>query len=157
MTQPQTTAAHSQVVTNRYQIVYPAHAPRASDPHYRAFEEYRRRHVATAVCFVGQRVGFDQCADALGHAIPNQPGNGGHGLELHHRTLEFSLLNSVDLKALQVDYPFLTDSAAVEAWAEKEGNLEWLCAKHHRGAGGIHHAAYADFEASLYIRGLLSP
>ncbi|MGH7723657.1 MAG: hypothetical protein ACRENL_12655 [Candidatus Dormibacteria bacterium] len=30
------------------------------------------------------------------------------------------------------------------------------CAKHHRGVGGIHHAAYADFEASLYIRSLIS-
>lgn len=148
------TPAHSQQVTNRYQISFPDHAPRATDPHYKAFETYRRLHVAAATCFVGQRVGFDQCADALGHAIPDQPGSG--GLELHHHTIEFSLLNSVDLRALQVDYPFLTDSAAVQAWAETEGNLMWLCAKHHRGTGGIHHAAFADFEASLYIRSLLT-
>jgi hypothetical protein len=156
MTLPIVTPAHSQQVTNRYQIVFPDHAPRATDPHYRAFETYRRLHIATSVCFVGQRIGFDQCADAMGAAIPDQPANGGRGLELHHHTLEFSLLNSVDLKALEVDYPFLTDSAAVQVWAETADNLQPLCAKHHRGAGGIHHAAYADFEASLYIRGLLS-
>lgn len=149
------TPAHSQQVTNRYQISYPEHAPRATDPHYKAFETYRRLHIGAAVCFVGQRVGFDECADALGAPMPEQPGAHSHGLELHHHTLEFSLLNSVDLKALEVDYPFLTDSGAVQAWAETEGNLIFLCAKHHRGSGGIHHAAYADFEASLYIRGLI--
>ena len=105
----------------------------------------------------GERVGFDECADALGASILVQPGAGGHGLELHHHTLEFSLLNSVDLKALQVDYPFLVDSAAIQVWAETAGNLMFICARHHRGAGGIHHAAYADFEASLYVRNLLLP
>lgn len=151
-----TTAAHSQAITNRYQLTYPEHAPRATDPHYRAFEAYRRLHVDQAVCDVGRRVGFDECADALGHAIPDQPGAGGHGLELHHAVLEFSLLNSVDLAALQVDFPFLVDAAAVDVWAEGAGNLQFLCSRHHRGAGGIHHAAYADFEASLYIRSLIS-
>ncbi|HEY5055086.1 MAG TPA: hypothetical protein VII58_02930, partial [Acidobacteriaceae bacterium] len=77
--------------------------------------------------------------------------------EAHHRIIEFALLNSIDLKALEVDFPFLTDSNAVEAWAEGAGNLEFICAKHHRGVGGIHHAAYADFEAGLYVRSLFSP
>lgn len=149
------TPAHSQQVTNRYQIAYPEHQPRATDPHYKAFETYRRDHITEAVCYVGQRVGFDECADALGAAILTQPGSG-HGLELHHHVLEFSLLNSVDLKALEVDFPFLTDSAQIASWAESETNLVFLCAKHHRGVGGIHHAAYADFEASLYIRDLIT-
>ena len=153
---PLVTPAHSQAITNRYLLSFPDHAPRATDPHYKAFETYRRLHVKTAVCYVGQRVGYDECAEALGASILEQPGSG-HGLELHHHTLEFSLLNSVDLKALVIDYPFLVDSAAVQAWAETEGNLQFLCAKHHRGTGGIHHAAYADFEASLYVRNLITP
>jgi hypothetical protein len=45
----------------------------------------------------------------------------------------------------------------VAAWAETDANFMWLCAKHHRGAGGIHHAAAADFEAELYIRDLIGP
>lgn len=147
--------AHDQKVTNHYQISYPSHEPRATDPHYKAFNTYRQLHVAKAVCFVGRRVGFDECADALGFGIPNQPNASGHGLELHHKVIEFSLLNSVDLAALAVDYPFLVDSAAIPAWAEGEDNLQFLCARHHRGTGGIHHAAYADFEAALYIRALL--
>lgn len=155
---PVITAAHSQRVTNTYQLTYPDHEPRATDPHYKAFATYRRLHIAEATCLVGQRVGFDECADALGEGIPIQPqfGTPGRGLEAHHKVLEFALLNSVDLKALQVDFPFLVDSAAVQAWAETAGNLEFICAKHHRGSGGIHHAAYADFEAALYIRGLIS-
>jgi hypothetical protein len=149
------TPAHVQRTTNTYLISFPDHAPRATDPHYKAFETYRKLHVASAVCYVGQRIGYDECADALGASILTQPGSG-HGLELHHHTLEFSLLNSVDLKALEVDFPFLTDSASVQAWAETAGNLGWYCAKHHRGMGGIHHAAYADFEASMYVRGLIT-
>lgn len=146
--------AHSQTVTNRYILTYHDHAPRATDPHYKAFNVYRRKWIDTAVCLVGARVGFDECRDALGAQIVNQPSAGGHGLELHHKVIEFALLNSVDLKALEVDFPFLIDSAAIDAWAEGAGNLEFICAKHHRGSGGIHHAAYADFEASLYVRSL---
>ena len=32
----------------------------------------------------------------------------------------------------------------------------WLCLKHHRGAGGIHHAAYADYEAQKYVHNLIT-
>lgn len=85
----------------------------------------------------------------------NQPGTA--GLELHHKVLEFSLINEVDLTALQLDFPDLMDEAAVQAWAETAPNFMFLCAKHHRGAGGIHHAAAADFEAELYIRDLIGP
>lgn len=151
---PVVTPAHSQQVSNHYLITYPDHQPRASDPHYKGFNAYRKLHVASAVCFVGLRVGFDECADAAGDPILVQPGSG-HGLELHHRIIEFSLLNSVDLKALEVDFPFLTDSTMISDWAETEQNLVFICAKHHRGSGGIHHAAYADFEASLYVRNLI--
>ena len=155
-TTPVVTAAHSQKVTNTYLISYPDHAPRASDPHYKAFAAYRAAHIAQATCFVGARVGFDQCSDALGASMLEQPSLSGHGLELHHKVLEFSLLNSIDLKALMVDYPFLVDSAAIATWSEGSGNLEFICAKHHRGIGGIHHAAYADFEAELYVKSLIT-
>lgn len=85
----------------------------------------------------------------------DQPGHS--GIELHHHFLEFAVINSVDLHAIEVDYPDLTNLEKVAAWAESDPNFMWLCAKHHRGVGGAHHAAYADFEASLYIRNLLSP
>jgi hypothetical protein len=149
------TPKHDQRTTNHYVIHYPAHAPREGDPHYAAFNAYHRANSHKSVCFVGQRLGFDQCADAQGKAMLDQPGH--PGLELHHKVLEFSLINAVDLAAIALDFPDLTDEEKVAAWAETEPNFMWLCAKHHRGAGGIHHAAAADFEAELYVRDLIGP
>ncbi len=148
-------AAHDQKVTNRYVLHYPPHAPREDDPHYHAFHPYRTAHADVAVCYVGSRVGYDQCADAQGRAMPHQPRKGGLGLELHHSHLEFALLNSVDVEAIRKDFPDLTDAAKVVAWAESDANFMWLCARHHRGSGGAHHAAYADFLAEPYVRGLV--
>jgi len=54
------------------------------------------------------------------------------------------------------NFPNLTDPAKVADWAESDPNFLWMCPLHHRGAGGAHHAAYADFEASLYIKGLIT-
>lgn len=147
--------AHDQAVTNHYVIHYPAHEPRTGDPNYAAFEAYHKANEATGVCYVGKRLGFDQCADAQGQPMTDQPGH--PGLELHHKILEFATINAVDIAALDVDFPDLTDVAKVAAWAESEPNFMWLCAKHHRGAGGIHHAAAADWSAELYIRDLIGP
>ena len=155
MTRPLVTPAHSQQVSNHYHVAYPAHEPRTSDPHYAAFNAYRRAHIAEAACYTGRRVGFDECMDAQGKPVGPQP-NGGHGLELHHHYLEFATVNAVDLAALEVDYPDLTDADKVGAWAESDANFMWLCAKHHRGFGGVHHAAAADWEASQYVANLLS-
>ncbi|MGH7749745.1 MAG: hypothetical protein ACREQ5_34015, partial [Candidatus Dormibacteria bacterium] len=114
---------------------------------------YHRKNSAKSACYVGLRLGFSECADAQGHSMLDQPGH--PGLELHHKILEFSVINEVDLAALEVDYPNLTDPAKVAAWAETDPNFVWYCAKHHRGVGGVHHAAAADFEAALYVKGLI--
>jgi hypothetical protein len=143
---------HVQKVTHRYQLRYEAHEPRQGDPHYQAFNAYHRANQGKGVCYVGARVGFDECADAHGGPLLTQPGA---SLELHHKILEFAVLNEVDVKALEVDFPNLTDPEKVKVWAETDANFMWLCAKHHRGDGGAHDAAYADFEASLYVRGLI--
>lgn len=134
------TPEHSQQVTNHYHIHYPEHAPRTSDPHYHAFEAYRKAHKDTAVCYTGQRVGFDECKG---------------GLELHHHFLEFAVVNAVSLEALGVDFPNLTDPEKVAEWAESDANFMWLCALHHRGYGGVHHAAAADWQAAQYVQNLL--
>lgn len=148
------TPAHSQQVTNHYHLAYPAHAPRTDDPHYAAFNAYHAANQGGAVCYVGRRVGLDECRDAQGSPVI-QPAQG-NGLELHHRVLEFAVLNEVDLTALEVDFPDLDDPEKVAVWAESDPNFMWLCAKHHRSMTGIHHAAAADFEASMYVQNLLS-
>jgi hypothetical protein len=75
---------------------------------------------------------------------------------LHHAHIEFSLANGIDIAAIMVDYPSLTDDAAVQAWVESEPNLRWICAFHHRGHAGAHVAAHADWEAGQYIKALIS-
>ncbi|MBS2531577.1 hypothetical protein KGQ20_02200 [Catenulispora sp. NF23] len=136
------TPAHAQAVTNHYTIHYPDHAPRESDPHYKDFEHYRATHVDTAACQFALDRGGDttECAG---------------GLELHHAIVEFSLANSIDLELLERDYPGISDPAKLGAWIESGKNLAFLCAKHHRGHGGIHHASASDWVAEKYIRNLI--
>ena len=137
------TDAHKQHVTHSYWVSYPEHPAREDDPHYRDFEEYHRRTKDSAVCAVGEhRSDFSECSL-------------GKPLELHHSHVEFSLQNGVDLKWLEKDYPGISDPNAVGAWVESADNLTWLCEAHHRGAGGIHVAAAADYEAAKYVRNLI--
>lgn len=136
--------AHLQKASHTYFVNYPAHPARTSDPHYRDFEEYRRRTKSTAQCATGLHRGdFSECS-------LDKP------LELHHAHIEFSLQNGVDLSWLEKDYPGVSDPDSVGAWIETADNLEWLCEAHHRGPGGVHVASSADFEAEKYVRGLIT-
>lgn len=134
-------AAHDQAVTNHYVVHFPEHAPREGDPHYKDFEHYRRTHVATARCQFAIETGDDsECAG---------------GLELHHDHVEFSLQNGISLKRLEHIYPGIGNPHDLGAWVESGANLVFLCAKHHRGHGGIHHASAADYEAQKLVPRLI--
>lgn len=144
MTEPGDVVAHTQTASHRYTVHYPEHPARADDPHYKDFEEFRRRTKDTAQCAIGAHRGdFSECS-------LDQP------LELHHAHVEFSLQNGVDLAWLERDYPGISNPDEVGAWIETGDNLEWLCEFHHRGHGGVHVAAAADFEAERYVRGLIT-
>jgi len=138
-------AAHQQNITHRYVMHYPEHAPRADDQHYAAFEAYRRHTKATAVCYVGERAGHDSCSTGP--------------LELHHAVLEFATANAADPVALHRDFPEVSEHATADeiaAWVESSpGAFRWLCAFHHRGHGGAHTASHADWQAQLYVPGLI--
>lgn len=140
------TAAHDQSETHRYVMHFPEHAPRESDPHYAAFAAYRRHTKDSAVCYVGERVGFGNCSSGP--------------LELHHAVLEFAVANAADPKALHRDFPDIGADATAEeiaAWLESSpAEFRWLCAFHHRGHGGAHTASHADWTAQLYVPGLIS-
>ncbi len=138
------TAAHDQQITHRYVVHYPDHQPRTDDPHYADFEAYRRRTHAAARCAVAVAVGDDADCDLE------------HPLELHHAHIEFALANEVDLARLERAYPGVSTPDQVGAWIETADNLEWLCRAHHRGPGGVHTAAAADFEAAKFVHGLIS-
>lgn len=138
-------AAHDQASAHRYTVHYPDHAPRDGDPHYAAFNAYRKHNIAGAVCYVGERAGHDLCTP---------------GLELHHAVLEFAIVNAVDAAALHRDFPEVSDHATAEEiaqWAESSpGQFRWLCQYHHRGHGGAHTASHADWSAQLYVPDLIT-
>lgn len=136
------TAAHDQSESHAYVMHYPEHPARTDDPHYKDFEHYRKTHVHNAVCGFAARRGGDT-SECQG------------GLELHHAHVEFSLQNGVDLALLERDYPGISNADEVGAWVETGDNFVFYCAFHHRGHGGVHVAAAADFEASHYVRHLI--
>jgi hypothetical protein len=140
--EPPVVPAHTQATTHHYVTHFPPHPPRAEDPHYRDFEAYRRRTKDTARCQFAVECGDDsEC-----HG----------GLELHHTHVEFSLQNGVDLARLEHLYPGISDPEQVGEWIETAPNFQWLCAFHHRGHGGVHTAAAADYEASKWVKGLIT-
>jgi hypothetical protein len=142
------TAAHEQNETHHYTVRFPEHPARTDDPHYVDFNHIHRAWKADPErwrCAVGAHRGdFSECD-------LTKP------LELHHSHVEFSLQNGVDLAWLEVDYPGISDPAAVGAWVESADNLEVLCVFHHRGHGGKHVASASDFEAERYVKGLIEP
>ncbi len=135
--------AHEQTFVHRYQVAYPAHGPRPGDPHYVTFEAYRREHVSSAMCAFAVERGGDE-TECHG------------GLELHHGHIEWAMLNEVDFALLEHEYPGISDPSQVGAWIEGPSNLVFYCEWHHRGHGGVHTATSSDFEASHFVRHLIS-
>ncbi|MGH8359062.1 MAG: hypothetical protein ACRESF_16355 [Pseudomonas sp.] len=120
------------------------------------FNHYHQLTRATARCYVGERIGYDDCRDAQGN--PASIGGDGQqaGLELHHAHVEFSLQQGISLTALEVDYPGISNPNDLGAWVETATNFRWLCVFHHRGPGGAHTASHSDWEAEQYVKGLIS-
>ena len=116
------TAAHDQMMTIHVETHVPDHSPREDDPHYHLFEQAKARL---------KRQGLWKCiiADDLCGGEP----------ELHHTYIEFSQINEVDPKKLQESLGLHFDNDEdFQKWAESPGNLEVLCANHHRTHYGIH-------------------
>ena len=116
------TAAHDQMMTIHVETHVPDHAPREDDPHYHLFEQAKARL---------KRQGLWKCiiADELCGGEP----------ELHHTYIEFSQINEVDPKKVQESLGLHFDNdEEFQKWAESPGNLEVLCANHHRTHYGIH-------------------
>ncbi|HWG22813.1 hypothetical protein [Actinospica sp.] len=116
------TAAHDQMMTVHIETHVPDHSPREDDPHYHLFEQAKARL---------KRQGLWKCiiADELCGGEP----------ELHHTFIEFSQINEVDPKKIQQSLGLHFDNDEdFQKWAESPGNLEVLCANHHRTHYGIH-------------------
>ena len=116
------TAAHDQMMTIHVETHVPDHSPREDDPHYHLFEQAKARL---------KRQGLWKCiiADELCGGEP----------ELHHTYIEFSQINEVDPKKVEESLGLHFDNdEEFQVWAESPGNLEVLCANHHRTHYGIH-------------------
>lgn len=151
-------AAHSQSVSHAYVVHFPEHPPRDGDPHYIDFTHYHRKTRATARCYTGERVGFQDCRDAQGNPVVIDANGQMSGMELHHAHVEFALQQGISLEALEKDYPGISNPNEVGAWVESEANFRWLCVFHHRtNAGGAHAVSHSDWEGSQYVRGLTAP
>ena len=116
------TLEHDQMLTVHILTHVPEHSPREDDPHYHLFEQAKARL---------KRQGMWKCIidDDLCDGEP----------ELHHTHVEFSQINQVDEKKIMqaLGLHFETDED-FQKWAESPGNLEVLCANHHRAHYGIH-------------------
>ncbi len=150
------TPAHDQTESHHYIVHFPAHPARVNDPHYKDFDAYHRKNRPTARCYIGEHIGFADCKDAQGHPVTIDANGEQSGIELHHAHIEFALQNSVDLAALEVDYPGISNPDEVGAWVETGANFRWLCVFHHRAEGGAHTASHSDWEAGQYVLGLIS-
>lgn len=134
--------AHDQRLTLHLLAHVPAHDPRASDPHYALFNQAKARLKRQGLwrCVIGDEL----CAG---------------GPELHHTHLEFSEINAVDpqkvARALGLHFDADED---FQTWAESPGNLEVLCAQHHRAHYGVHMIPGPLWETLRFHRaGTLAP
>jgi len=116
------TAAHDQLMTLHLKQHVEAHEPREDDPHYHLFEQAKARL---------KKQGLWKCV------IDDDLCDGGP--ELHHSHVEFSEIGSTDPgKVSRALGLHLESDEDFQVWAESPGNLEVLCAAHHRTRYGIH-------------------
>jgi hypothetical protein len=116
------TEAHEQPLTLHLITNVPEHQPREDDPHYHLFEQVKARM---------KRQGLWKC-------VINDDYCGGN-VELHHSHIEFSQTGGIDLDKLNKQLGLdLDNDDDFQKWIESPGNLEALCAVHHRTHFGVH-------------------
>lgn len=116
------TDAHDQGLTLHLITHVPAHEPREEDPHYHLFEQVKARM---------KRQRLWRCAINDNYC--------GGNVELHHSHIEFSQAGGVDLDKINRQLGLhLDDDGDFQEWIESPGNLEPLCAVHHRTHFGVH-------------------
>lgn len=130
------TAAHDQSETLHILMHVPDHAPREDDPHYHLFEQAKTRLKRQGLwkCVIGD----DLCEGQL---------------ELHHTHVEHSQINAADPGKIEAALGLhFENDEDFQRWAESPGNLEVLCAAHHRTHYGVHVLPAALWEANRWRR-----
>lgn len=134
-TQSAQVAAHTQIDREAIVFYYPDHQPRETDPHYHLFNAAKKRILAAGVgCWIcGTR----------------------ENLELHHSECEYAAATGVDVERFTELFPdyHVTDEESFLCYVESEGNLQVLCALHHRSPyAGIHHCPFPNWKLQRYWR-----
>lgn len=144
---PDIIVAHEQKFSHSYLVTYPAHHPRASDPHKRDFDAWKqdRRTSGTYYC--------DWAHDHRNGDTSECDNE--HPLEAHHKVVELAMVNEVDFTLLEHDYPGISNPDAAGKWIDSDANLTLYCVFHHRGPMGVHCASYSDFGSEAYVRNLI--
>ena len=138
---------HEQRITHAYLVHYPAHAPRAQDPHHVDFEKWKRQR---------EEDGTHYCDFAHDHrGGDTSECDNEHPLEAHHKVVELAMLNEVDFALLEQDFPGISDPGTAGTWIDSDKNLTLLCSYHHRGPMGVHVASSSDFTSEGYVRNLI--
>jgi hypothetical protein len=109
-------AAHDQLVTVRLVEHIPPHGPRGA-----AFNRAKKRM---------KELGLDKCMI--------EGCDTGATLEYHHSIIEHAWQGGVDVAKLNNAYGLHLTDDEFAAWVQSPGNLEPLCAVHHRTQLGIH-------------------
>lgn len=133
--------------------VYPPHAPREEDGHYKIFHHAQHRliHVLGVGCWIG---GANLAQITAGLAVGHRC-YGATQLEAHHAVAEFAGLSEIDWQKVARDFPQanLHSDEDFLSFAESEGGLMILCDIHHRHAGrGIHSITYPVWLLDRYAR-----
>ena len=154
-----TVLAHQQRFTHSYLVSYPAHGPRARDPHRHDFEEWKRRRKAAGTWHcdfaIEHRKGdFSECYPWAASMVPHGVAMPWKPLEAHHKLIELAMMNEVDLALLEEDFPGIS-ADEVGAWIDSDANLTLLCLGHHRSPMGVHVASFSDFGSEYYVRNLI--
>ena len=116
------TDAHKTKLNLHLVTSIPEHAPRTTDPYYKYFMAAKKRIKAQGLwkCIIND----DLCS--------GEP-------ELHHSFVEFSQIANMDPKKIEAAFGLHFESDDdFQKWIESPGNLEVLCAAHHRTHFGIH-------------------
>jgi len=133
--------AHDQKITLNILAHIPEHEPRETDPNYKYFLAAKKRIKKTGMwkCIIGD----DLC---------------GGQLELHHTHIEFSQIPNADIHKVE-DYFGLNfkDDEEFAIWLESPGNLEVLCANHHRTHYGIHSLPHSLWETMRFRKNGTKP
>lgn len=102
---------------------------RETDPHYRAFEAYKRQLKVR---------GAWRCA------VPGCVS--GAEVELHHRWVPWAMAGAVDPVKVGAWFGVtLVDDEALARWIASPANLVPLCELHHTGVEGAHWLPHADW------------